>query len=105
MRSTRATRTPSATRRRGGRSMRAFACASALSLALGLALGGAAGAAPPQRVASLKLCTDELLLLIAAPQQIVSLSYLSQLPEETPFWAKARAYRRNDGSLLSVAGL
>lgn len=82
--------------------MRAFACASALSLAL----AGAAGAAPPpQRVASLNLCTDELLLLVAAPKQIVSVSYLSQLPEETPLWRTARAYRRNDGSLLSVAGM
>jgi len=81
--------------------MRAFACASALSLAL----GGAAGAAAPQRVASLNLCTDEVLLLVAEPKQIISVSYLSQLPEETPLWAKARAYRRNDGSLLSVAGM
>jgi len=81
--------------------MRAFACASALSLAL----AGAAAAAPPQRVASLNLCTDELLLLVADPRQIASVSYLSQLPEETPLWARARAYRRNDGSLLSVAGM
>jgi iron complex transport system substrate-binding protein len=81
--------------------MRAFACASALSLAL----SGTAAAAPPARVASLNLCTDELLLLIAEPKQIISVSYLSQLPEETPFWARARPYRRNDGSLLSVAGL
>jgi len=81
--------------------MRAFACASALSLAL----AGAAEAAPPRRVASLNLCTDELLLLVADPKQIASVSYLSQLPEETPLWARARAYRRNDGSLLSVAGM
>ncbi|MBV9932098.1 MAG: ABC transporter substrate-binding protein [Alphaproteobacteria bacterium] len=81
--------------------MRAFACASAISLAL----TGAAGAAAPRRVASLNLCTDELLLLIAAPKQIASVSYLSQLPEETPLWPAARPYRRNDGSLLSVAGL
>jgi iron complex transport system substrate-binding protein len=83
--------------------MRAFACASALSLAL--TAGAPAAVAQPRRVASLNLCTDELLLLIAAPQQILSVSYLSQLPEETPFWAKTRAYRKNDGSLLSVAGL
>jgi iron complex transport system substrate-binding protein len=82
--------------------MRAFACASALSLAL--AAGGGAAAAP-QRVASLNLCTDELLLLLADPKQIASVSYLSQLPEETPLWAKAKTYRRNDGSLLSVAAL
>jgi iron complex transport system substrate-binding protein len=82
--------------------MRAFACASALSLALA---APAPAAATPQRVASLNLCTDELLLLLAEPRQIASVSYLSHLAEETPLWARARAYRRNDGSLLSVAGL
>ncbi|HEY0314585.1 MAG TPA: ABC transporter substrate-binding protein [Allosphingosinicella sp.] len=83
--------------------MRAFACASALSLAL--AAAAAPAPAAPQRVASLNLCTDELLLLLAEPRQIVSVSYLSQLPEETPLWSRARAYRRNGGSLLSVAAL
>jgi iron complex transport system substrate-binding protein len=83
--------------------MRAFACASALSLVV--AGAAAATAAPPRRVASLNLCTDELLLLLAGPSQIASVSYLSQLPEESPLWAKARAYPRNDGSLLSVAAL
>jgi iron complex transport system substrate-binding protein len=82
--------------------MRAFACASALSLVLALS---SPAAAAPQRVASLNLCTDELLLLLAEPGQIASVSYLSQLPEETPLWTRARAYRRNDGSLLAVAGL
>jgi len=83
--------------------MRAFACGSAISLTLSAVAAGAA--APPQRVASLNLCTDELLLLLAAPKQIMSVSYLSQLSEETPLWSRARAYRRNDGSLLSVAGM
>ena len=81
--------------------MRGFACASAISLAL----SASAVSASPRRVASLNLCTDELLLLLAEPKQIVSVSYLSQLPEETPLWGKARTYRRNDGSLLSVAAL
>lgn len=57
------------------------------------------------KVASLNLCTDELLLLLAAPDQIVSVSYLAQQPAETPLWRQARHYRGNDGSLLSVAGL
>jgi iron complex transport system substrate-binding protein len=82
--------------------MRAFACASALSLALG---GAAGSATPPRRVASLNLCTDELLLLVAEPKQIISVSYLSQLREETALSKSARTYRKNDGSLLSVAGL
>ena len=78
--------------------MRAFAFASAISLAL----TGAAGAAP-RRVASLNLCTDELLLILGDPAQIVSVTHLSQQPAETPLWRLGRRYRRNDGSLVSVA--
>jgi iron complex transport system substrate-binding protein len=79
--------------------MRALAFASAISLAL----AAPAGAAAPRRVASLDLCTDELLLLIAAPAQVASVTHLSQNPAETPLWRRARAYPRNDGSLVSVA--
>lgn len=57
------------------------------------------------RVASLNLCTDELVLLLAAPDRIVSVTHLAQQPAESPLWRQARRYRANDGSLLSVAGL
>ncbi|HEX6377332.1 MAG TPA: ABC transporter substrate-binding protein [Allosphingosinicella sp.] len=80
--------------------MRAFAFASAISLAL----AGPAEAAP-RRVASLNLCTDELLLMLGDPRRIVSVTHLSQQPAETLLWREARRYRRNDGSLVSVAGL
>src|ERR1044072_3875152 len=94
-------RTSSATTRRGGRPMRAFASLSAISLAL----AAPAAAAAPRRVASLNLCTDELVLALAAPEQIVSVTHLAQQQAETPLWRQARRYPRNDGSLLSVAGL
>jgi len=80
--------------------MRAFASALALSLAL---VGTAQ--AEPRRVASLNLCTDELLLMLADPGQIVSVTHLAQQPAETRLWREARRYRRNDGSLVSVTGL
>lgn len=80
--------------------MRACACI----LVASLALAGAAEAAP-KRVASLNLCTDELLLALAAPGQIASVTHLSQEEAETPLWRQAQRYRRNDGSLLSIAGL
>jgi iron complex transport system substrate-binding protein len=80
--------------------MRAFAFASAISLAF----AGTAEAAP-ERVASLNLCTDELLLMLARPEQIVSVTHLAQTEAETPLWRRASRYRRNDGSLVSVAGL
>src|SRR5688572_25605870 len=93
-------RTSSATTRRDGRFMRVFASLLAASLAL-----AAPAAAAPQRVASLNLCTDELLLMLAAPAQIASVTHLAQDPAETVLWRQARRYRRNDGSLLSVAPL
>lgn len=80
--------------------MRAFASCLAASL---LALAGPVQAVPA-RVASLNLCTDELLLLLAAPGQIASVTHLSHQRAETPLWQQARRYPRNDGSLLSVAG-
>lgn len=55
------------------------------------------------KAASLNLCTDELLLTLAAPSQIVSVTHLSQQHAETPLWRQARRYPRNDGSLMSVA--
>jgi len=56
------------------------------------------------KVASLNLCTDELLLTLAAPQQIVSVTHLAHKPQETTLWRQARHYPQNDGSLLSVVG-
>jgi iron complex transport system substrate-binding protein len=82
--------------------MRGFVFASILSL--GLAAAAPAEAAP-RRVASLNLCTDELLLTLAAPEQVASVTHLSHDPAETPLWQAARRHRRNDGSLVSVAAL
>jgi iron complex transport system substrate-binding protein len=53
-------------------------------------------------VASLNLCTDEYLLLLARPQEIASVSFLSQDPEESPLWKLARGHRPNRGSLEDV---
>jgi len=82
--------------------MRVFASLLAASLAL---LGAASAEAAPRRVASLNLCIDELLLLLAAPGQIVSVTHLSQQEAETPLWREAGRYPRNDGSLMSVVEL
>jgi iron complex transport system substrate-binding protein len=81
--------------------MRAFAFASAISLCL----WAAAAEAAPRRVASLNLCTDELLLILAEPGQIASLTFLSQMEAENPLWRHARRYPKNDGSLLSVTAM
>lgn len=79
--------------------MRVFASLLAASLAVP---AGVAAQGPPRRVASLNLCTDELLLLLARPEQIASVTHLAQQEAETPLWRQARLYPHNDGSLLSV---
>ena len=53
-------------------------------------------------VASLNLCTDEYLLLLARPQEIASVSFLSQYPQESPLWKQARRHHSNRGSLEDV---
>lgn len=52
----------------------------------------------PQRVMSINLCADQLLLQVATPDQIVSLSWLSQKPQESILFERARAYPTNFGS-------
>ena len=81
--------------------MRVFAWPAVLSLLLPAAVSGA----PPQRIVSLNLCTDELLMLLADPRQISSVTHLSQKPEESGLWRLARRYPANDGSLLSAVRL
>lgn len=87
-------------RRLASRCLAACAFATAISCAAGGVLAG-----PPERVASLNLCTDELVLLLAGDEQIVSVTHLAKDRDESPFWRLARPYRANDGSVLSVAGL
>jgi iron complex transport system substrate-binding protein len=57
------------------------------------------------RAASLNLCTDEYLLLLARPEQIVGVSYLSREPLESPLWKVARRYPGNRGSIEDVLTL
>ena len=56
-------------------------------------------------IASLNLCTDEYLLLLAKPQEIASVSFLSHDPQESPLWRIARQHHSNRGSLEQVIGV
>ena len=53
-------------------------------------------------VASLNLCTDEYLLLLARHHEIASVSFLSQDRQESPLWRSARHYPANRGSIEDV---
>jgi len=68
-------------------------------------LAGGPVFAAPERVVSVNLCADELVLLLAAPNQVVSVTHLSQMEQEFPFWRTAQRYSVNDGSIAAVAGL
>ena len=59
-------------------------------------------AASAVRVASLNLCTDEYVLLLARPSEIASVSRLSHDPAESPLWKLARRHPANRGSLEGV---
>jgi iron complex transport system substrate-binding protein len=52
--------------------------AEAFAVAVLLCLTGQAAAAPPQRIMSLKVCTDELLLDLVPPSRIASVTFLSR---------------------------
>ena len=61
--------------------------------------------AGPKRIASLNLCTDELLLSLADPDQIVSLTWLSREESLSAFFEPARAYHQNNGRASDVIPL
>ncbi|SIO29680.1 ABC transporter substrate-binding protein [Vannielia litorea] len=73
----------------------------ASALALWLAGACAALAAPPERVVSINLCTDQLALALAAPGQIVSVTRMLQA-EDTPLAAEARALPGNSARAEEV---
>ena len=57
------------------------------------------------RAASLNLCTDEYLLLLAEPGQIVGVSYLARDRREAALWREAQRYPGNRGSIEDVLPL
>ncbi|MGB3500389.1 MAG: ABC transporter substrate-binding protein [Mesorhizobium sp.] len=54
-------------------------------------------AAPPERVMSLNVCTDQLAMLLAAPGQLMSVSELARDPGLSFNWKEAAAYPANKG--------
>lgn len=56
------------------------------------------------RVASLDLCSDEYLLLLARPHEIASVSRLAHDPADSQLWPIARRYLPNRGNLESALG-
>ena len=59
-------------------------------------------AAPPQRVMSLKLCTDELLMDLAPSSRIASISFLSQENAALKLWPQAAHFPVNHNTAEEV---
>lgn len=73
-------------------------------LALGLCVLSltAASADAPRRVVSINLCTDQLLLQLADPAQIASISYLARDPDSSFMAAEAQGYPVNHARIEEV---
>lgn len=100
--------------RRAGQSMSVFVPSSDLIRAAVLALvwAGAAMAegpasdvpaqAPPLRVVSINLCTDQLAMLLAGPGQLISVSHLASDPLSSSMVEQAAGYVQNRGGAEQV---
>lgn len=73
-----------------------LALACLVWLDLSTAAGGAR-AAPPKRVVSMNLCTDQLAMMLAAPGQLHSVSYLASSADTSVLAAEAEHYQKNHG--------
>jgi iron complex transport system substrate-binding protein len=69
-----------------------------LRIAAALCLATSAAAAPPQRVVSLNLCTDQLLMALLPPQRIASITWLSRTEGDPALLEVARQIPINHGS-------
>jgi iron complex transport system substrate-binding protein len=75
-----------------------------LVIALALA-SSAAAATTPQRIVSINLCADQLLLTLAEPRQIASVSWLAADPAESPVAQQAGRFPANQGSVEELLAL
>lgn len=85
--------------RRSLHGLRTLAMASFVAAAIG---AGPATAAKPTRIVSLNLCTDELVLRLAPPERIASVTWLSRDPRNANMAGAARAVGVNHGLVEQV---
>jgi iron complex transport system substrate-binding protein len=76
-----------------------------LVLAIVAAVLSPALGAVPRRVVSLNACTDQLLLSLAPPERILSLSYLSADPAVSAMAQEARHFPLNHGAAEEIVPL
>jgi iron complex transport system substrate-binding protein len=76
-----------------------------LLIILGYFIGVEPAQSQPQRIVSLNICTDQLLLLLAERQRIASVTWLSADPEESPIAKQAAGLPLNHGQAEEIIPL
>ena len=77
--------------------------AAGLALACASAAAAAVQAAPkPQRIVSLDLCADQLLVELVAPERIAAVTHLAADPEVSASWQKAKGLPITRGAAEDV---
>lgn len=86
---------------------RALAMVRAIGIGLMLwaTVNGSVVQAAPQRIVSLHLCTDQLLLTLAPRERIAALSHLATRPDLSTLWQKAQGIPQVHGSAEEVLAL
>jgi len=84
---------------------RSIRAALALASSALLAACADAAAAKPERIVSLNICTDQLLLLLVEPARIASLSFFARDPAYSALAARAEGLRTNQGSIEEILPL
>lgn len=73
-----------------------------IRLALALFLGASVGHAAPARVVSMNLCTDQLVMMLADPDQIASLSPMATDEHSSAMVDVAKSFPQNTGSAEAI---
>jgi len=73
-----------------------------ITLALALITGASVVQAGPPRVVSMNLCTDQLVMQIADPDQIISLSAMARDEHSSAMRDEAHEYAQNTGSAEQI---
>ncbi len=81
------------------------AAALCLLALLAASLPAAGGERKPQRIVSLNLCTDQLLMMLVEPERIAALSFLSRDEHASVLAEKARGFRQVHGNAEEILPL
>lgn len=80
-------------------------CAALVLVAGFLGATTAGAAAPPRRVVSMNLCTDQLAMLLARPGQLAAVSPIARDPVSSAMWRTAMSVPTHTGGAEAILGL